>query len=75
MVEIIRNDCFWYLDETTQKIRAMCVECGRKHNKEWYWNGSAVGYGDYDLSCSVCSVIIYQRGELESDAACESPGE
>jgi len=75
MEEIIQHDCFWYVDESTQTMLAMCVACGRKFSKEWFWNGSKVGYGDYDLNCSTCGAIIYKRGKLETDAACEGPGE
>jgi len=74
-----REDSYWYVDRTQpeaeQKIRAMCVQCFQSggfgeheaHERPWHWNGSKMGYGDYDLECSLCGHAIYVR-EKPDDA-------
>ena len=72
----IQDDCYWYLEESTNRVRGACVECGGKHGMKSYWNGSEVGYGDYDLDCSICGKPIYRRKEdVETFAASEDAGE
>ncbi len=70
MQSVIQEDCVWFLDssvpEDEQKMQAMCLECHKKHKLGWYWNGSSIGYGDYDLNCCFCETALHQR-EKEND--------
>jgi hypothetical protein len=43
------------------KIVALCEICAKKENQGWFWNGKALGYGDYDLFCNSCGNAIYIR--------------
>lgn len=65
MQSVIQEDCVWFLDgrlpEEEQKMQAMCLECAKKHDFGWYWNGASVGYGDYDLNCCFCDCTLHQR--------------
>jgi len=70
-----REDSYWYVDRTLpeaeQKMQAMCVGCFDSgsfeeystHERPWHWNGSKLGYGNYDLKCSLCGHVIYLREE------------
>lgn len=61
----------WFVDgrlpEDEQKMQAMCMKCSEKQQFGWFWQGSTIGYGDYDLSCSLCGDIIHQREEENAD--------
>ncbi len=62
----MQEDCYWYLDESSEpRIVAKCVECNKKDNLGWFWNGKKIGYGDYDLNCSICNKVIYKKDEKE----------
>ena len=54
-------DCYWYVSPE-QTMKAICTECYKKDEKGfWFWKGSSVGYGNYDLNCSRCNKIIHQK--------------
>ena len=67
----IIDDCYWYIDKNNvgdASMHALCLKCREKYENEgkefgWLWEGSKLGYGDYDLSCSLCQQVIYQREE------------
>ena len=72
----MQNDCFYYLEESTDRIRAACLKCGQRFGYEWYWNGSKIGYGNNDVNCSICGEAIYRQEEtFETDATNEDTGE
>lgn len=62
----IQDDSYWYVEKVEpyedSKIRAMCTSCAQrvKSKESMCWPGEK-GYGDYDLNCSLCGKIIYQR--------------
>lgn len=68
---VIQEDCIFYSNGSEDSefeertIQAMCVECWQRigRPKLWYWEGKDMGYGDYDLKCSMegCNNIIHQR--------------
>jgi len=64
------KDCYWYVDEripeAERKMMAMCAKCHKSHGFGWFWEGSALGYGDYDLKCSICETTIHQREKYEN---------
>lgn len=58
-----QQDCFWFLEGEGEEamIRALCVQCAEETQKGWFWKGSELGYGDYDLFCSRCQAKIHIR--------------
>ena len=68
---VIQEDCFFYTSGTKdsnfedRKMCSMCVECWSRigRPKLWHWKGKDLGYGNYDLKCSMegCENIIHQR--------------
>jgi len=76
-----KEDCYWYVDRTVpedkQTIQVMCTDCYKKenfeeyalHERPWFWNGSKLGYGDYDLNCSLCGHVIYLREKPDGKKA------
>ena len=60
-----KEDCYWYVNKNAsgeEFMKAMCLRCHEKNNDAgWFWQGSNLGYGDYDLQCNICNHIIYQR--------------
>jgi hypothetical protein len=60
-----KKDCYWFIKETEngRGMAALCVECGTKNKIGSFWEGSLLGYGDYDLQCDLCGTEIYLRSE------------
>lgn len=52
-------DCYWTVEGKI--IKAICKECHKKEG--WFWEGSKLGYGDYDLKCSSCNKIINEKAK------------
>lgn len=70
MSHLIIDDSYWFVDETdpeNAKISALCEICHLKENKGWHWQGKQLGYGDYDLYCSVCNKAIYLRDKNDKE--------
>jgi len=63
----MKNDCYWFASEKEGKMCAMCVNCHKEKKFGWFWPGSEVGYGDYDLQCEICKHPIYQRELNEAE--------
>jgi len=61
----VQKDCYYFVDdklpEEERIMQAMCAECHKTHNLGWFWKGSELGYGDFDLMCSICK----KEGRLE----------
>lgn len=59
----IKQNSFWFADgeDENSKMAALCESCGNKLQKGWFWEGSKLGYGDYDLFCKNCGNVIYLR--------------
>ena len=61
----IQEDCYWVNEEIQgtddSKMVAVCVGCARKIKADWFWEGSELGYGDYDLQCYMCGTQIHLR--------------
>lgn len=59
------EDCYWYVDDRVQKkkqkMQALCTECHKTHDFGWFWQGSELGYGDYDLACSICNKVLNDK--------------
>ena len=70
---LIKQDSYWYVngEGDDAKMSAMCVICAKKQKKGWLWE-SRLGYGDYDLFCSVCGNAIHIRGEEKIEACNKS---
>ncbi|MHA1949719.1 MAG: hypothetical protein ACW99G_06985 [Candidatus Thorarchaeota archaeon] len=70
----IQEDSYWYVDKNNigqQSMQAMCMNCREEFKnaeKEfgWKWEGTKLGYGDYDLSCALCKKVIYQREQNDN---------
>ena len=56
-------DCYWFILEN--KMKAICPECYKILKKGWFWKGSKLGYGDYELKCNSCNEIINKKGSNE----------
>ena len=56
----IQKNCHWYVDKNG-KMLATCIDCVKKDQKGWFWEGSELGFGDYDLQCSTCGEHIHLR--------------
>jgi len=69
MASVLLQDSYWYVDGEGEKasVKAMCVLCAKKARKGWFWEGR-LGYGNYDLFCSVCRNAIHIRGSDGSEA-------
>jgi hypothetical protein len=69
MASLILQDSYWFLEGEGEEavMRAMCTLCAKKARKGWFWEGR-LGYGNYDLFCSVCGNAIHIRGGDESEA-------
>ena len=67
MKSVIKQDSYWFVDGEghTARMRALCPICSKKTGRGWYWAGSSLGYGDYDLFCADCGNAIHIRGEDE----------
>ena len=59
------QDCFWHLEDN--RIRALCTVCAVKKENAWYWHGSELGYGDYNVVCSICNKIIHERENEDTE--------
>lgn len=56
------EDCYWFVDNPSETIKALCVECNKNASKKgWFWKGSEIGYGNYNLNCSVCDKILHKE--------------
>ena len=55
----IQKNCYWLIKE--ERMSAICVNCAKKLNVGWFWEGEQKGYGDYDLKCEECEDLIYLR--------------
>jgi hypothetical protein len=62
MENINSNDCYWYVDE--DRILALCVSCAQQLNKGWFWKGSELGYGNYNLQCNNYGSLIHKNEEI-----------
>lgn len=64
MNSVMRQDSYWYVDGDggEASMKAMCVMCAKKERKGWLWEGR-LGYGDYDLFCTICGNAIHIRGK------------
>lgn len=62
---IIQQDSYWFIEGESNdaKMNALCVICAKKQNKGWFWEGSRLGYGDYDLFCASCNNAINLRNK------------
>jgi hypothetical protein len=67
----MRENCYWYVTKKNNEevVSALCQECGEKHKVGRFWNGSVLGYGDYDLNCDMCKKQIYLRNKNETEAS------
>ena len=64
---MIQNDCYFYIDTSLelekQAIHSICIECYGKNYKDkncWFWNGSKLGYGPWDIKCDSCNSFIHE---------------
>jgi hypothetical protein len=57
MEKRMQKDCYWYIVD--EKMAALCVECAHKLQTGFFWKGSKLGYGNYNLSCSVCNAPLH----------------
>ena len=70
----MQKNCYWFLKEDDQETRmkAICEDCHNKVAKIGiFWEGSFLGYGDYDLYCDVCESPIHLRdknGEIKTSS-------
>jgi hypothetical protein len=73
MASVIVQDSYWFLEgeEDDAVVKAMCTLCAKKARKGWFWEGR-LGYGDYDLFCSVCGNAIHMRGTNGPEAGDKS---
>lgn len=68
-----KEDCYWFMikeNDGNKYVKPICVECVEKdkelkEKKGWFWEGSKLGYGNYNLNCFVCNKIINEKGENE----------
>ena len=68
----IQEDCFYYIESGVAfeeaRIRAMCKECWQEKKRKgaMYWPGERVGFGDYDLYCTIdgCGKPIHIRDDI-----------
>lgn len=58
-----KEDCYFAVDNDSDIIKAICVECHEKNEIGWFWNGKELGYGNYDLNCHFCNKIINKKEE------------
>lgn len=68
MDSIIKQDSYWFQEGEGDegRMRALCPICAKKSGRGWHWEGSRLGYGDYDLSCASCGNAIHLRGKVEA---------
>lgn len=68
MESIIKQDSYWFQEGEGDegRMRALCPICAKKSSKGWRWEGSRLGYGDYDLFCASCGNAIHLRGKVEA---------
>lgn len=68
---MVKKSCYWWVDpllsEDKKKFVAICEECYKNVKEEnpsiknsWYWDGTKLGYGNYDLSCHFCNTSIHK---------------
>lgn len=69
MEPLIKQDSYWLVEGEGDdaKMVALCPICAKKEDKGWYWEGSSLGYGDYDLFCQSCKNAIHMRAKIEND--------
>jgi len=69
MSALMRQDSYWYVEGEGDDavVKAMCTMCAKKKKSGWFWEGR-LGYGDYDLFCSLCGNAIHIRGSDGSEA-------
>ena len=62
---LIVQDSYWFIngEDEDATVSALCVVCSKKENKGWVWQGTRLGYGDYDLFCKSCGNAIHLRKE------------
>lgn len=60
---LILQDSYWFIngDNDEAVVSALCVMCAKKEQKGWFWHGTKLGYGDYDLFCKSCGNAIHLR--------------
>lgn len=70
MKSAIKQDSYWFVEGegNNARMKAVCPICAKKLGKGWYWEGGTLGYGDYDLFCSVCGNAIHLREKNEIEA-------
>lgn len=62
----IKEDCYFYTDQnldiSEQIIKVMCVDCYKKTIiNGWFWEGSRLGYGNFDFFCGTCGHTIHKK--------------
>lgn len=69
MESLIKQDSYWFVEGEGKEARmaALCPMCAKKAEKGWYWEGSSLGYGDYDLFCQSCKNAIHLRAKSETN--------
>lgn len=64
MKVLVKEDCYFYIDqnipEDERPISVLCKQCYEKNKVGWFWEGSKIGYGPYDINCSKCNKQIYK---------------
>lgn len=65
------KDCFYFIE--SELIRPMCTNCNQKLKEEnklpeeiWFWKGSFLGYGKWNVDCALCGETIYTYEENQT---------
>lgn len=68
MESLIKQDSYWYVEGDGKKAAmvARCPMCAKKSGGGWYWEGTSLGYGNYDLFCKSCGNAIHLRKKYEA---------
>lgn len=57
------EDCFWIFELQLNRVIAVCTKCSKlpKYGNKggMFWEGSKVGYGEYDLDCEECGKTLH----------------
>lgn len=56
---------YFYIDKNI--VQAQCEKCFQKNQKGWLWREN-MGYGEYDLYCSICNQLIHKGANEENKA-------